>query len=47
MNQAFFGSVKRLYDAGKLSLNGVYGAVERGWITAAQYEEITGEACPA
>ncbi|MDO4732457.1 MAG: XkdX family protein [Bacillota bacterium] len=46
MNQAFFASVKRLYQAALISRNGVLGAVVRGWITAQQYEEITGAACP-
>jgi len=35
--------IKRLYEEGRLDKQGVANAVERGWITPAQYQEITGE----
>lgn len=38
-----YARIKRLYDAHKLSKEGVANAVVKGWITAEQYEEITGE----
>lgn len=36
--------LKKLYDAGRLPLDGLRNAVEKGWITAADYQEISGEA---
>lgn len=36
--------LKKLYQEGRLSGAGIANAVERGWLTAAEYEEITGEA---
>jgi uncharacterized XkdX family phage protein len=39
-----FERLKRLYDAGRLSKAGLAKAVQRDWITAEEYEEITGEA---
>ena len=41
---AMFDTIKRLYAAGRLTEDGVQKAVKRGWITAAQYKEIVGEA---
>jgi hypothetical protein len=38
-----FETVKRLYDQGKLPKAGVANAVLKGWITEAQYTEITGD----
>lgn len=38
-----FETIKRLYQAGKLSAAGVHAAARRGWITEAQASEITGE----
>lgn len=38
-----FDRIKRLYDEGKLNIDGVRNAVKRGWITAEQFKEITGE----
>ena len=38
-----YAKVKKYYDDGKWSKKMVYNAVEKGWITAAEYEEITGE----
>ena len=35
--------VKGYYDSGKWSKKAVRNAVVKGWITAAEYEEITGE----
>ena len=37
-----FLRLKRLFDAGRLTADGIAAAVTRGWITAAQAEEITG-----
>ncbi|MBQ8143643.1 MAG: XkdX family protein [Butyricicoccus sp.] len=36
-----FLRLKRLYEAGRLTADGIAAAVKRGWITAAQAEEIT------
>ena len=36
--------LKKLYDAGRLTLAGLRNAVAKGWITAADYQEISGEA---
>lgn len=35
--------VKNYYDAGEWGKKAVKNAVKRNWITAAEYEEITGE----
>lgn len=44
MNKAYYASVKRLYQASKITDRGVMAAVAKGWLTAEQYKEITGEA---
>lgn len=38
-----FNTVKTMYDKGLWSKKRVHDAVVKGWITAAEYEEITGE----
>ena len=38
-----FERIKRLYDNGSLSKDGLKNAVKKGLITEAQYEEIAGE----
>ena len=38
-----FELVKHYYDIGKWKKPAVRNAVVKGWITAAEYEEITGE----
>ncbi len=38
-----FYVVKGYYDAGQWSKKAVRNAVKKGWITAEEYEEITGE----
>lgn len=38
-----FNRIKQYYDSGKWSETAVKKAVERGWITAAEYENITGK----
>ncbi len=38
-----FELVKRYYDEGRWSKKAVHNAVGKGWITADEYEEITGE----
>lgn len=38
-----FELVKGYYDSGKWAKKAVRNAVVKGWITAAEYEEITGE----
>lgn len=38
-----FELVKGYYDAGLWKKKAVKNAVVKGWITAAEYEEITGE----
>ncbi len=39
-----FERLKRLYDDGRLSADGLAAAVAREWITEEQRQEITGEA---
>lgn len=36
--------LKKLYEDGRLRKTGMKNAVKKGWITEAEYEEITGEA---
>ncbi len=36
--------LKKLYEDGRLTKTGMKNAVKKGWITEAEYEEITGEA---
>ena len=36
-------SIRILYRSGKITIDGVKSAVERGWITKEQYKEITGK----
>lgn len=38
-----FNKVKKYYDDGLWNKAMVHNAVVKGWITAAEYEEITGE----
>lgn len=38
-----FELVKNYYDSGLWKKKAVRNAVSRGWITVAEYEEITGE----
>lgn len=38
-----FELVKEYYDTGRWKKKAVKNAVAKGWITAAEYEEITGE----
>ena len=38
-----FEMVKGFYDSGLWSKKAVRNAVKKGWITEAEYEEITGE----
>ena len=39
-----YDKVKQYYDRGYWSLQMVRNAVVKGWITAEQFEEITGQA---
>lgn len=39
-----YEKVKNYYDAGRWGKKAVQNAVKRHWITAEEYEEITGEA---
>ncbi len=41
-----FELVKGYYDSGKWKKKAIRNAVARGWITAAEYEEIVGEPFP-
>ena len=43
MGTSKFDKVKRYYDAGLWNAGRVRNAVNKGWITAEQYAEITGE----
>lgn len=38
-----FNLVKKYYDTGVWNIQMVYNAVGKGWITAEEYEIITGE----
>lgn len=38
-----FLRLKRLYEAGRLTADGLAAAVQRGWITAEQKQAILGE----
>ena len=38
-----YATVKKYYDMGMWTITMVANAVKKGWITAAEYEEITGE----
>ena len=38
-----FDTVKKYYDGGLWALYRVRAAVVKGWITAEEYQEITGE----
>ncbi len=38
-----YDTLKRLYDDGSLTLDGLKKAVRLGWITPEQYKEICGE----
>lgn len=42
-----YNTVKKYYDKGLWKIGAVRNAVEKGWITAAEYELITGEAYTA
>lgn len=42
--RALVNSLKRLYEAGKLTKEQLAERVEKGTIDEAEYEEITGEA---
>lgn len=35
-----FNRLKKLYDAGKITEDGLQKAVEKGWITQEEYDEI-------
>ncbi|MFS1511335.1 XkdX family protein [Chengkuizengella sp. SCS-71B] len=37
-----FQTLKRLYDAGRLNETGLQNAVDKGWITQAQFNLIKG-----
>ncbi|UOO38260.1 XkdX family protein [Oscillospiraceae bacterium CM] len=38
-----FERLKRLFDAGTLTIDGLKNAVVKDWVTTEQYEEITGQ----
>lgn len=42
-HSAKYETVKNMYDKGLWSKKRVHDAVVKGWITEAEYEEITGE----
>ena len=46
-HSAKFAKVKGYYDMGLWTKTMAYNAVGKNWITAAEYEEITGEAYTA
>lgn len=43
MHSPKFEKVKNYYETGRWNLEMVRNAVTKGWITAAEFEEITGE----
>ncbi len=38
-----YDKLKEMYAKGRITKAGLKNAVKKGWITAAQYQEITGE----
>ena len=38
-----YNTLKRLYDTGRLPAENLKNAVTLGWITADEYQQITGE----
>lgn len=42
MHSKYFYTVKKMYDSGLWKINRVRDAVEKEWITVAEFEEITG-----
>ena len=43
MHSPKFEKVRKYYESGRWNLEMVANAVVKGWITAAEFEEITGE----
>lgn len=43
MAKSKYETVKEFYESGRWKKANVRDAVERGWITAEEYEEIVGE----
>ncbi len=43
MHSRKFDTVKKWYDKGLWKIEAVRNAVKKGWITADEFEEITGE----
>ena len=43
MHSRKFDTVKKWYDKGLWKVEAVHHAVEKGWITADEFAEITGE----
>lgn len=43
MHSKKYAKVKKYYDKGMWTIDMVHDAVEKGWITAEEFEEITGE----
>jgi len=41
---AYYDSLKRLFDAGKITSYSVRIGVAKGWISVKEYQQITGEA---
>lgn len=42
-HSAKYEKVKKYYDSRLWTVKMVYNAVEKGWITSEEYEDITGE----
>lgn len=38
-----FQRLKRLYEDGRLTVDGLKAAIERGWINEEEYSQIVGE----
>lgn len=43
MHSPKYAKVKKYYDKGLWTISMVADAVEKGWITAEEFEEITGQ----
>ena len=43
MHSTKYAKVKKYYDKGIWNIDMVHDAVVKGWITAEEFEEITGE----
>lgn len=43
MKNNMYDRLKKLYEQGRIDKDGLWNAVEKGWITVEEYHEIVGE----